>query len=169
MSNVRPRMPRITKSVATLRVFGDELIPELVSALLGATPTDSYRKGEVKLLRGGKELIHKTGMWRLGVPDREPEDLDGQVSELLAGLTPDLDVWRDLTELNQVDLFCGLFMDESNEGFGLSVSTLSALAERGIELDLDVYAPSKELTASEPCPCGSGKTYGECCAPKSEA
>jgi hypothetical protein len=59
-------MPQIAKSVATLRVFGDDLIPESVSALLGATPTDSYRKGEVKLLRSGKELIYKTGMWRLG-------------------------------------------------------------------------------------------------------
>jgi hypothetical protein len=162
-------MPQIAKSVATLRVFGDDLIPESVSAILGAIPTDSYRKGDVKLLRSGKELIYKTGMWRRGVPDREPEDLDGQVRELLAGLTSDLTAWRDLSERNKNDLFCSLFMEDSNEGFSLSVSTLSALAERGIELDLDVYAPSKELAASEPCPCGSGKTYGECCAPKSEA
>ena len=162
-------MSRIAKSVATLRVFGDELVPERVSALLGAPPTESYRKGDVKALRSGNEFIRKTGMWRLEVPDCEPEDLDGQVIKLLAGLTTDLAVWRDLSERCEVDLFCGLFMNESNEGLSLSPSTLSALADRGIELALDVYAPPTEVSGSDPCPCGSGRIYAECCAPHGEA
>lgn len=149
--------------------FGDELNPDQISARLGASPTDSHRKGDVKHLRNSEEYVHKTGMWRLNAADCEPEDLDGQVNELLAALTTDLSVWKDLSERNQIDLFRGLVMDESNEGFGLSSSTLTALAVRGIEIDFDVYAPTQDIAASTPCPCGSNSSYGECCALKIRA
>ena len=156
-------MPGIARSVVALRIFGDSVIPDEVSALIGCLPTRSYRKGQVQ--HGSrKEYVRKTGMWLLQVDDREPEDLNAQVAELLARLTPDLTMWEHLSQQYELDLFCGLFMDESNEGIALSVPTLVALAARSIEIDFDVYAPSCEIQLSEPCPCGSGKTYGECCA-----
>jgi len=48
-------MANVRKSAASLRIFGDELIPEDVSASLGSKPSSSYRKGEVQTLRGGSE------------------------------------------------------------------------------------------------------------------
>ena len=73
-----------------------------------------------------------------------PGDLDGQVTELLQRLTSDLEIWGVLAGRFRVDLFCGLFMDGSNEGFNLSTSALKALGDRGIELALDIYAPPSE-------------------------
>jgi len=43
-----------------------------------------------------------------------------------------------------MDLFCGLFMKESSEGFSISPATLAMLGERGIELQFDIYAPINE-------------------------
>lgn len=37
----------------------------------------------------------------------EPEDINGQVAEILGCLTPDLQVWRGLEERFEIDLFCG--------------------------------------------------------------
>jgi hypothetical protein len=39
----------------------------------------------------------------------------------------------------RIDLFCGLFMEGTNEGLQISPETLHALGERGISLGLDMY------------------------------
>ena len=81
-------------SVASLRIFGDALVPSDVTARIGATPTWSYQKGDVKVTRSGRELVRKNGMWLLESSDKEPEDLNSQVVELLACLTKDIAAWK---------------------------------------------------------------------------
>lgn len=135
-------MAHIHQSVASLRLFGDSLVPDEISHLLGCEPTESYVKGQVIIGSVSKrEFVKKTGMWCLDAPDREPEDLDGQITELLSQTTQQIEVWVGLAERFEVDLFCGLFMDSRNEGLDLSPSSLLALAERRIRIGLDIYAP----------------------------
>jgi len=83
-------------------------------------------------------------MWQLKAASCEPENLDKQVAELLAKLSPDLAVWASLSKRFEIDLFCGLFMEQSNEGGEISAATLMALGERGIALGLDIYGPTQE-------------------------
>lgn len=135
-------MGHLHHSEATLRVFGDDLNPEEVSSLLGAEPTYMCRKGDARALTGGRVIIEKRGSWRLSASRREPENLDGQVLELLGRLTQNLEVWKELSTRYEVDLFCGVFMESSNDGLPLSPMTLLALGERGIKLDLDIYGTS---------------------------
>ena len=136
-------MAHLARSKASLRIFGDDLIPDEVSRLLGCTPTEAWIKGQVKILRSGRELVRKSGAWFLKIAAAEPENLNGQVSELLAQMTSDLDVWKTVTRQYDVDLFCGWFMEESNEGVSVSAHTLCLLGERGIELSLDIYGPDE--------------------------
>ena len=103
-------MGAVRKSVATLRIVGDDLVPEEISR-------------------------------RLVVPTHEPGNLDMQIRELLDKVTSDLEVWRDLVHTYRVDLFCGLFMESGNDGVTLSPTSLAALGQRGIELQLDIYGP----------------------------
>ena len=44
-----------------------------------------------------------------------------------------------LTRRFKVDLFCGLQMEEWNRGLSFSPETLRRVAERGLELGLDIY------------------------------
>ena len=83
----------------------------------------------------------KVGIWSIQAADSQPEDLDGQVQEILIRLTPDLGAWASLGSRFKLNLFWGLFMRKDNEGFLISPRTLLALAQRGIELDGDIYAP----------------------------
>jgi hypothetical protein len=39
-------------------------------------------------------------------------------------------------------MFCGLFLGDTNEGLSLRPETLARLGERGLVLDLDIYAGS---------------------------
>jgi hypothetical protein len=80
-------------------------------------------------------------MWRLSAREAEPENLDGQVSELLGQVTSDLSVWSDIATRFRVDLFCGWFMGSGNEGVAISPATMLALGQRGIQLSLDIYGP----------------------------
>ena len=141
-------MATIAKSTATLRVFGDDLEPESMTRLFGKEPTDQYRKGETRTTSGGRQYTRKYGMWRLGCEDRTPEALDEQIAQILNGLTEDLLVWQSVTSKYTVNIFCGVFMNESNEGFCLSPMTLAALGARRIEIQFDVYAPTEEDNGS---------------------
>jgi len=126
-------------SVATLRFFGEDLVPDEISTLLGTSPTESCRKGQELIgSKTGTIRIAKTGSWRLTAARREPEDLEAQIFEILDQLTQDLTAWESLARF-QPDLFCGLFMDNSNDSLPLSPKALLSLGQRGIALCLDVY------------------------------
>lgn len=73
-----------------------------------------------------------------------PENLDSQISELLNKLSSDLAVWKEIDSKFKIDLFVGLFMNESNEGLELSPASLKSLGERGILLGLDIYDPCED-------------------------
>jgi hypothetical protein len=122
-----------------LRFFGDDLDPDVVSSMLGAKPTTSCRKGD--LFRGKvSERIEKTGKWLLRLPEKPGGEFEPQVDTLLDGLTQDLSVWRELTGKYSADLFCGVWLRNWNRGMGLSPRLMARLAERGLELGVDIYA-----------------------------
>jgi hypothetical protein len=142
-------MPGISRTRASLRIFGDDLDPDEISALLGALPNSSATKGEISVDKRGIERTARTGRWLLQVAHRQPGDLDGQIVELLSLLTPDTAVWRSLVARFEANIFCGLFMKESNEGFELRPETLEMIGSRGLRLGLDIYCSSPR-EADEP-------------------
>jgi hypothetical protein len=132
-------MGALDHSLATLRLFGDDLVPENISASLGALPTESWHKDqEIVSASTGNVRIAKTGSWRIAAACREPEDLEAQVFELLDQLTNDFAVWDSLSSYKP-NLFCGIFMASGNDGLPLSSQAMLALGQRGIALDLDIY------------------------------
>jgi len=133
-------MAQLHRSKATLRIVGDSLVPDVVTAALGHAPDEAQVKGQEFAGRAsGKSRVAKFGMWHLAAPDAMPGDLDAQIKSILAKLTSDLSVWRRLAAEFEIDMFCGLFMQQENEGLVLSAEALAMLSERRIELSLDIY------------------------------
>lgn len=133
-------MAHVSRSRASLRIMGDSLNPSEISNLLGREGTTMYAKGEIFTIKAtGRNVTRKSGHWSLSAQAHEPEDIDGQAKEILDQLTDDLDIWSKLSESYKCDLFCGLFLQESNEGLDIGPSTLKRLADRGISLSLDIY------------------------------
>ncbi len=132
------------KSAAALRILGDSLIPSEVTSLLGCEPTRAESKGHVRSGSAGRQYVARTGGWSLNVDDRLPDDLDGQIVEILSRLNSDPEVWKALAAKFRIDIFCGLFMGESSEGFSISPATLMALGSRGIELAICLYSPIQD-------------------------
>jgi hypothetical protein len=83
-------------------------------------------------------------MWRLQSASTEPADVDAQIDEILTQLTTDMTVWTELAQRFSVDLFCGWFMKRGNEAVSIEPASLTALGDRHILLDLDLYAGDPE-------------------------
>ena len=127
-------------SIVALRIFGDDLVPSEVTALLGCEPTASYAKGDTRVgMKTGRRYIEKTGSWRLSAADRRPEDIPAQVMEILSKLPQDPAVWGQLKSRYELDIFCGVFMGSPNDALEFSPELMGQLADRGIKLVLDVY------------------------------
>jgi len=157
-------MSAVRESVVTLRIYGDDLVPDEITWLLGVSPTHSVAKGqEIVGRKTGQVRVAKSGMGQLCASDREPENIDGQIREIFTQITADVAVWQNISKKYRVNLFCGLFMTETNDGLSISPQSMAVLSERGIELWFDIYAPEKDLLPTDLCPCESGKIFSECC------
>jgi hypothetical protein len=130
-------MAGIDETLAYLRITGDQLVPDEITAALGSAPSSAGRKGDVD-----RQRVAKTGTWVIDAAPSKPSDLDRQIAELLAGMTDDLSRWRGVTDRFDAMFCCSAFMVETNEGAVIAPTTLRALGERGISLGLDIYAPS---------------------------
>ena len=133
-------MSEISNTELSLRIIGANLVPSEVSSILGCEPTHEKTNGQpYSYTKTGKPKIAKFGMWFLKVANREPGDLDAQITELLSLLSDDLNAWRVLSKAYEIDLFCGLFLENEMEGGALSSETLLNIGQRGIDLSLDIY------------------------------
>ena len=133
-------MARLNETTASLRFFGDDLDPDELTRLLGSTPSQGRRKGEPYWSRGARANgTARPGSWFLWAERRSPGDLDSQIAELISPLCQDLAVWRDLSAHFEADIFCGLFLDRTNEGIDLRPETLVMVGSRGLVLNFDIY------------------------------
>ncbi|MCS3781313.1 DUF4279 domain-containing protein [Tsukamurella ocularis] len=132
-------MPPVHRAIASLQLSGVALDPSVITRILGTLPTLSYARGDLVPAGSGTRTA-RFGLWSLAAEDTEPADIDTQVTHLLSGLPADLGVWRELSDRYALRLFCGWFLQGGNEGVVLSATTLAALGERGIALDLDIYS-----------------------------
>ena len=138
-------MAQISESTASLRISGDDLDPAVITMLLGCEPTQAQKQGQQIVGRkSGHVHRARTGMWRLEATRCTPEDLNTQIREILSRVSSDLTVWHDLASKYRMEIFVGLFLNESNEGMFIDTEAVKALGDRGIEISLDIYGPTNE-------------------------
>jgi hypothetical protein len=131
-------MAAIARIRASLRVLGDTLEPEEVSALLGRPPTRQRRKGEK--IEGKSDSVAPTGAWILDSTLSERVELEEHLEVLLGSLSNDMDEWSSLTDRFSASILCSLFLDQYNEGFELSPRITQAIADRGLVIAFDIYS-----------------------------
>ncbi|MCC2972577.1 DUF4279 domain-containing protein [Massilia sp. IC2-476] len=137
-------MAGLNRCQAALRLFGDDLVPDELSGVFGHRPTKGWVKGDEHLSSSGALIVKKTGAWILEAEATESADFNRQVSRVLACVDVGLVVWAALATRFEIDLFCGWFMQESNEGVDISPKTMRMLGERHIGLTVDIYAAPED-------------------------
>ena len=136
-------MSAIARVRVSLRVFGDGLEPDEVSALLGRESTRSHRKGDP--IRGDKSSGGEpTGVWILDSSLPEKVEIEEHVEGLLSTVSNDNDEWASLTNQFSASILCSVFLDQYNEGFEVSPRLSQALADRGLVIAFDIYSGDAE-------------------------
>ncbi len=132
-------MAAIARVRVSLRVFGDSLEPEEVSALLGRDPTRCHRKGDPM---GGKGVsaVEPTGAWILDSVLSEKAEIEEHVETLLSSVSNDSDEWDQLTSRFSASILCSAFLDQYNEGFEISPRLARSLSDRGLVIAFDIYS-----------------------------
>lgn len=133
-------MGLINRCEASIRLFGDDLIPEEVCRLFGHFPSKAWMKGYQYTTSSGATVLRKTGAWILDADLSETGDFDGQISQLLAQIPIGTDVWLELGNRFEIDIYCGCFMHGSSEVVAISPQSLLMLGERNIALSIEIYA-----------------------------
>jgi hypothetical protein len=125
----------ILRTYATLRLMGENLDPQRVTAQLGITPSQTHRAGERSKFGG----VYPTGYWALTSKDAlDTEDLEEHIDWLLRQVEPISVQWLEQQAGVRADVFCFV---EINSGAGLPFSStlLGRLAALNLLLDLDIY------------------------------
>ena len=135
-------MDNLQRATVSISIGGDDLVPDEVTALLGASPNIAARKGEVFLGSNGRPIKARTGRWSFRGGWVSPPDLDRQISDLLACLTEDVTVWNKMTTRFACYLSVGGYLNGWAGGILLQPTTMKLLVDRNLAIDFDLYAPA---------------------------
>jgi hypothetical protein len=142
-ASVPPSRPKIRigglveETRVCLAVYGEDLDPASVTALLGCLPTSAHRRGD---RRGPRSPPQKRGGWFLAVRAKAPEGPEEVAVALFDRLPEDESVWLKLGALYEVQLRFGIHMKGWNRGFELSAATAAKVAALHAKLVFDIYA-----------------------------
>ena len=121
----------------SLLILGDDLNPDEITRLLGASPTEAHRKGDE--VQGRKSpRTATTGDWSIKT-ERSTRDIEQQLTQLFAGLSSDPAVWKSLTSRYHAELFCGVFLSWFGHGFSMTPNLHRLLADRNLVIIFDIY------------------------------
>lgn len=133
----------IDETRVSLCIYGDDLVPEEISQLLGSVPTHAHRKGDPIKSRNPRALktgTRKTGAWILRVAGKAPKEPEELTMALLNQLPEDDFVWAELSARHDIRLNYGLFIDAWNRGFDLSPELTARIARLRAGMGFDIYA-----------------------------
>lgn len=84
------------------------------------------------------------GGWILETTLDRQADLGAQIADILDQVTEDVTAWRQITARFSTRIFCGIFIECENEGFGLDLDVLAHAAVCGLPIDFDLYGPVQD-------------------------
>jgi hypothetical protein len=129
------------RTLAKLRIYGDELDPISITSLLGIEPNNSQKKGEIKRNSRGFEKKVKVGGWFLSSEGHvQSKDVRKHLDWLLARLVPVRDQLRALQATDGIVMAvtCIWWSAAGDGGPTLWPEQMHALAELNLECSFEL-------------------------------
>jgi hypothetical protein len=124
-----------------LRLFAENLEPDVLSLQLGVQATFAYRTGDCVSPRSGTR--RRQGTWQLESTLPEDRPLEEHIRAVLAKIRCSPEDWEMATTGMSRDLFCGVFVESQSSGVSLGAATLQEVAKRGLSLEFDLTVRNK--------------------------
>jgi hypothetical protein len=105
-------MSELDHTMVSIRISGKDLDPKNVGELL------SFKESEKTTTNIG---YSKSGIthWSISLKSKKRLPLEDKIEALFSNFTDDDDIWKQVTEKLDADIFCGMFLDTYNEGLHL--------------------------------------------------
>jgi hypothetical protein len=129
----------------SLRVCGDDLSPQDITAILGINPRVARSKGDVRISSSGRKLVSKFGFWTWKSDDPEqPLTIDEHIDRLHAAFAHAYPLLASLPHADNtwIDL---CIVKEDGEGksdgldFLLNAKAIRILGETGLPVEFTFY------------------------------
>jgi hypothetical protein len=139
-SQIKESNPNCAATFASLRLYGDFLIPDEINRLLQIEPSDSATKGTEITGAPGHSRKAPTGRWILSTERNvQSTNLELHIEWILERLeTIDIQVEK-LPGVERADIFCYWNSASGHGGPEFSPELMGRLARSGLALGLDIY------------------------------
>ena len=131
------------KTFLSLRIFNDELIPERITQDLGIEPSDSHRKGEVRVSKAGKRYAaFPSGLWLLCTEKSvESTDLSDHLDFIFKQISGKSIFFKKYRTLGfNIDLFVFWQCATFHGGPFINYVHAALLAKYKINLNFDIFS-----------------------------
>ncbi len=126
----------VDKTSITLAIYGEDLIPEEISRLMGCE-TECIRRGERRSPRANP---YKQSAWLFNKKGEAPTTAEEIIREILSNLSTDAAAWKEISSKYDVQVRIAIHMENWNKGFDLSAETVQQIANLGAKMVFDIYA-----------------------------
>jgi hypothetical protein len=139
-SEIKELNPNCAECFASLRLYGDALVPEEITRLLQIEPSDCAAKGAVSKSSSGKSRQAPTGRWILGTDGKlSSSSLERHIEWILDRLASIGAKADHLPGVERADIFCYWSSANGHGGPQFSPELMGRLAEARLPLGLDIY------------------------------
>jgi Domain of unknown function (DUF4279) len=135
----------------TLSVYSEDLDRDYVTKALGVQPTKAWNAGErhpIGTGSSGRTRIVDYGKWYLST-EHDGGPIGQKFRDMLSACTKDLDTWRRLNARYKVWFTVTGHLSNWNRELDIPSDVLGLLAERGLQLTVDVFFWGEDGNESE--------------------
>ena len=129
------------ETLITLSVYAENLDRDEITKTLGVEPTTAWNPGERHLLgngKSGKTRITDWGKWCLKT-GRNRNPVEPKIRKIFQLCTSDLNSWHTIASKYEIWLTIIAYLDNWNRELDLAPDILQLIAERQLQLKVDVY------------------------------
>jgi hypothetical protein len=137
-----PDNPNCDKTDVTLRFVAPELDPESVTSAVGIEPDVGHKRGDVRVVKNGRDYKFPNGIWYLTTEGWPSRNLEAHVVRMLERVQGVLELLTNYSKANphvRFELMCHWVSASGHGGPSLSPQTLARIASLGATLDFDIY------------------------------
>jgi hypothetical protein len=127
-------MAELDHTIVSIRFVGQDLDPKRLGEMLGFTEPGTT-KSIIKRLKNG------TVVWSISFENNDAFTVEEKINVILARFTKNISAWAQATTNAKAEIFCGVFLDQWNQGFSLTPYLMKELSNRNLEIGFDIYSP----------------------------
>ena len=137
-------MSKSNATYAYFRLRGDDLDPALITKIVGATPSDSWKRGE---LHPNNQRARTFGTWTLRSRLEHADPLEHHIADVLAQLDQNPDGFQQVSQTYGAYMQLVGYFNSHYPGLTFTPAVVQGLAKYKLGVDHDFYYP-------DPADCG---------------